>query len=123
MSGTMESPAAVTITGMRLINAEKRRDGSKLVATFESIFPTFRLAGCVIVLDMLGQPMAYPPEARSRTKDLPPVTITDPNLRCAMQRKAVRLYEAMADETAWSHPPPAPRQRAPFRPHRPTEQN
>jgi hypothetical protein len=93
----MESPH-VTITGMRLVDAEPRGDGTRLVATFEAHFPSFKLAGCVVILDTLGIPMTYPPEARSRTKDLPPVTITDPSLRYAMQRKAVRLYEAMADD-------------------------
>lgn len=88
----------VTVTGMRLVEAEPRSDGSRLAATFEAIFPTFRLAGCVVVLDVRGEPMAYPPEARSRTLDYPPIIITDHDLRRAMQRKAVRLYEALADE-------------------------
>lgn len=93
----MESPL-VTITGMRLVDAEPRGDGTRLVATFEAVFPTFRLAGCVIVLDVLGVPNAFPPEARARTRDHPPITITDYEPLKTMRRKAVRLYETMADE-------------------------
>jgi hypothetical protein len=94
----MTGNPTVTISGMRLVDAEPRRDGSRLVATFEAILPAVRLAGCVIVLDVLGVPNAFPPEARARTRDHPPITITDYELLKAMRRKAVRLYEAMADE-------------------------
>lgn len=90
--------APVTITGMRLVDADPRADGTRLVATFEAVFPAFRLAGCVIIVDILGVPLAFPPEARSRTRDLPPITITDYELHRAFQRKAVALYQAMADE-------------------------
>lgn len=91
-------PTPVIVTGMRLVEADLRGDGTRLVATFEATFPTFRLAGCLIIIDILGVPMAYPPEARSRTRDLPPITITDYDLLRAMRCKAVRLYEAMADK-------------------------
>ncbi len=93
----MREPA-VTITAMRLVDAESRGDGSRLVASFDAEFPTFKLVGCSILLDSSGQPRAYPPDARSRTRDARPIVITDNDLRHAMQRKAVRVNEALADE-------------------------
>ncbi|MCY0094603.1 hypothetical protein [Hoeflea ulvae] len=89
---------AVVITAMRLVEAECRGNGSRLVATFDADFPTFKLVGCLVIADVNGETHAYTPEARSRTRDARPIVITDPDLRQAMQRKAVRVYEALADE-------------------------
>jgi len=88
----------VVITSMRLVKSDRRSDGSRLAATFDAEFPTFKLVGCLIVLDANDEPQAYTPEARSRTRDARPIMITDPYLRRVMQRKAVRLYDAIADE-------------------------
>lgn len=87
----------VRVTGMRLVDAMPRSDGSRVVASFEAVFPTFKLAGCMVVLDATGEPRAFAPEARSRTRDLPPITITDHTLLSAMQVKARKLYDRMVD--------------------------
>jgi hypothetical protein len=87
-----------TVNGMRLVESQPRRDGSRIVATFEAIFPTFKLAGCLVVIDAAGEVKSFPPEARSRTRDLPPVTITDYALLRAMRRKAFRAFNVLVDQ-------------------------
>jgi len=88
----------IEIRNVNIVTSYPRRDGTKLLATFDAVIRGISLNGCVLLCLPTGFIKIVPPEARSRSDRSVPMSFTDVALRQRFEEKAFLLYETMTGE-------------------------
>jgi len=86
----------VSIFNLCPIEAARRADGGRAVASFDAVISGLRLAGCVVVEQPDRSLVAEPPAAKTRNGRGRVVRIVDPGLDREFQRAALAAYAAIS---------------------------
>lgn len=87
------------IIALRLVEAEPRQDGKRVVAAFNCDVPGLRLFGCSLIIRPDGEHVIAGPRGPKSQSGTQAASITDPELRAEMTRLAVAAYRGMGQPT------------------------